>query len=62
MSSHRALTSDQCSLASINRVVSIVDVLEGSVRLSLAELARATCLSETITLRYATSLVTHGLL
>src|ERR1700722_8177956 len=56
------MTSDRYSLAGVNRVISLLEALDGSAALSLAELSRATRLSEATALRYATSLVTHGLL
>jgi DNA-binding IclR family transcriptional regulator len=56
------MTGDSFSLTSISRAMVILDALEHSAKLSLADLSRATGLSEPTALRYVTSLTTHGLL
>jgi IclR family acetate operon transcriptional repressor len=56
------MTTDSFSLTSIARAVSILEAFGDSNDLSLADLSRASGLSEATALRYATSLTTHGLL
>ena len=56
------MASDSFSLTSISRAMTILGAFEHSTKLSLADLSRATGLSEATALRYATSLTTHGLL
>ncbi len=56
------MTSDSFSLTAISRAMIILDAFEHSTKLSLADLSRATGLSEATALRYATSLTTHGML
>ena len=56
------MTTDSFSLTSIARAVSILEAFRDATDLSLAELSRASGLSEATALRYASSLTTHGLL
>lgn len=56
------MNADNHSLSGINRAMAIICALEARSDLSLAELARSTELGEPTALRYASSLVAHGVL
>lgn len=56
------MATDSFSLTSISRAVSILAAFGDATDLSLADLSRASGLSEATALRYASSLTTHGLL
>jgi IclR family acetate operon transcriptional repressor len=56
------MTTGRFSLTAIDRAMTILEAFEDSTELSLADVSRASGLSEATALRYATSLTTHGLL
>jgi IclR family acetate operon transcriptional repressor len=56
------MADDGFSLTAISRAMTILAAFDHSTKLSLADLSRATGLSEATALRYATSLTTHNML